>query len=83
MASMPYSGTPRMIKMPKKSKTRSQDLQAIEGEILEIFNQKNLTISEALFIFEKIKFSAFVGLTAEGEKQARKNTPLSMDTMFR
>ena len=64
-----------MIKMARKknkNKTRSHDLQAVEIEILEIFKEKNLTISEALFIFEKIKFSAFIGLKAEGKfKQAQ------------
>jgi len=57
---------------------RGKELQEVEVEILEIFNKKKLTISEALFIFEKIKFSAFVGMQAETQKGL-----LPSDSMFR
>jgi len=48
-------------KNPKPNSSRAIELKSCETKILEMFADKHITVSEALFIFEKIKFAAFYG----------------------
>jgi len=50
-----------MNKKKNQLKSRSEDLKDCETTILQMFADKHITVSEALFIFEKIKFAAFYG----------------------
>jgi hypothetical protein len=59
---------------PKSNPSRSEEMQSCEKAILELFTEKHITVSEALFIFEKIKFSALYGTMASQVEHKPKET---------
>ena len=67
---------------PKSNPSRSAEMQACEKAILELFTEKQITVSEALFIFEKIKFSALYGTMATQVKQDAPSSMKDLGRMF-
>jgi hypothetical protein len=67
---------------PKSNLSRSAEMQACEKAILELFTEKQITVSEALFIFEKIKFSALYGTMATQVKQEAPSSMKDLGRMF-
>lgn len=64
-------------KNPKLNSSRAAELRTCENKILEMFAEKHVTVSEALFIFEKIKFAALYGEMAIQAAHTGKLTPQS------
>ena len=68
----------------EERRVRSDELRQCEKTILEMFSDKHITVSEALFIFEKIKFAAFYGdMAAQVELHRRAEQTKPNQHMFR
>jgi hypothetical protein len=63
--------------------SRSMEMHSCEKAILELFEAKHITVSEALFIFEKIKFSALYGTMASQIERPKALTIQGSSSMFR
>jgi hypothetical protein len=64
--------------------SRGEELHDCEKKILEMFMEKKITISEAMFVFEKIKFAAFYGeMTARHEARQKPSQSTGSQAMFR
>jgi hypothetical protein len=75
----------KKIKPPSdEALARAKEMTKCEGELLLIFKNYKVTMPEAIFMFEKIKFSALHNdaLRQRGGEQ-RPVTEKKSDTMFR
>jgi hypothetical protein len=59
------------MKKPTASKTtptqRAAELTACELEIMRVFKEHSVTLPEALFMFDKIRFHSFLEITRQNE----------------
>ena len=78
--------------MAKKNKpadpaalARAKEMYKCEGEILHIFDIYHVTTPEAVFMMERIKFSAFHSdlLRQKQKQQQTETTPSGSGNMFR
>jgi hypothetical protein len=59
------------MKKTKESETikRARELYRCEGEVLKIFKEYRVTLPEAVFLFEKIKFSSMLAYANTTKKE--------------
>ena len=77
------------MQMPKKNKdnpalARAKELFQCEGEILHAFDVHKVTTPEAVFIFERIKFTALLNdANRQASKQIKTQQAMPSGNMFR
>jgi len=62
---------------------RAKELYACEKEMLGLLDKYSVMLPEAVFMFERMKFSAFLSSENEGRKRHEQETIKAFQTMFR
>jgi hypothetical protein len=76
----------KKIKPTPDALARAKELHQCEAEILHIFDTHKVTVPEAVFVFEKIKFTALLSdanIQASKLRQASSKSTMPASNMFR